>query len=258
MKIKKTILMLLSAALLIGCQPTVAGATGECHWYIKRNGNSCPFFPGEAEIIKEYNAYYIDQEASDNNEKVLYLTFDAGYENGNIEKILNTLSEENVPAGFFLLDNIILKNTDLVKRMASEGHTVCNHTKNHKNLSGADAQRISEDLGALEELYKEKTGLEMAKYFRFPEGKYSLDALRFVNDLGYKTVFWSFAYDDWDNSRQMQPEKAMNKILNNTHPGAIILLHPTSSTNAQILSGLIKEWRKMGYRFGTLDELTSK
>ena len=96
----------------------------------------------------------------------------------------------------------------------------------------------------------------MDMYFRFPEGKYSIEALECINKLGYKTVFWSFAYDDWDNGRQMNKEKAMKKILDHTHEGAIILLHPTSSTNAEILPDLIREWKSRGYRFGTLDELT--
>jgi peptidoglycan-N-acetylmuramic acid deacetylase len=97
----------------------------------------------------------------------------------------------------------------------------------------------------------------MSKYFRFPEGKYSIEAVKSVNELGYKTIFWSFAYDDWDNSRQPDKQKSIIKILSNTHSGEIILLHPTSSTNAEILPILIKEWRKMGYSFGTLDDLTN-
>lgn len=255
---KKILSILLSAILLTSRFAYPVSGQGECHWYLKRNGNNCPFFPEEAQHFDHYNAYYIDKNASEAGKKVLYLTFDAGYENGNIEKILDTLSEENITGAFFLLDNIILKNTDLVKRMANEGHTVCNHTKNHKNLSNADAQTISANLTALEALCKEKTDLDMAKYFRFPEGKYSIDALKIVNELGYKTVFWSFAYDDWDNSRQMSPEKAIKKILDNTHPGAVILLHPTSSTNAEILPTLIKEWKALGYTFGTLDQLTAQ
>jgi peptidoglycan-N-acetylmuramic acid deacetylase len=161
-----------------------------------------------------------------------------------------------VPAAFFVLDNLILKNADLVKRMTAEGHHVCNHTKNHKDLSEASFDQISNDLTDLEKLYEEKTGKELSKYFRFPEGKYSESALKCVAKLGYKTVFWSFAYDDWDNVRQPAPDKAIKKILENTHDGAVILLHPTSSTNAAILPVLIDQWRAMGYRFGTLDDLT--
>ena len=228
-----------------------------CHWYIKRNGTSRPNFPKEAEIIKEYGAYFVDDKLSDGSDvRRLYLTFDAGYENGNIEKILDVLCDESVPAAFFLLDNIILKNTDLVKRMTDDGHLVCNHTKNHKDLSSASLEEIKRDLEALENIYTDATGRSMSKYFRFPEGKYSIDALKCVQKLGYKTIFWSFGYDDWDNGRQLEAKKAIEKILSNTHNGAVILLHPTSKTNAEILPTLISEWKKMGYTFGTLDELT--
>ena len=231
-------------------------AVSEGHWYIKHNKGGRPIFPSDANALSEYNVYYIDKSCEEQGEKKIYLTFDAGYENGNVEKILDTLKRESVPAAFFLLDNIIIKNTDLVIRMVDEGHTVCNHTKNHKNLSHSTKEEIERNLLALEMIYKEKTGKDMAKYFRFPEGNYSIEAIKHVNDLGYKTIFWSFAYADWDNSRQQSRDKAIKKILENTHNGAVILLHPTSSTNAEILPTLIAEWRGMGYSFGTLDELT--
>ena len=232
--------------------PFFVSAEGSCHWYIKRRGRECPTFPPEAEKVSENGGFYVGKSG----EKKIYLTFDAGYENGNVEKILDTLNQENVPAAFFLLDNIIIKNPDLIKRMADEGHLVCNHTRNHKNLSSSSKEEIRQNLYSLEKICLEKTGVEMAKYFRFPEGRYSIDAIKSVNELGYKTVFWSFGYDDWDNQRQPDTEKAIAKILSNTHDGAVILLHPTSKTNADILPTLIKEWRKMEYSFGTLDELT--
>ena len=231
------------------------GATDSLHWYLKRNRNGTPTFPKEAEEIRQYGAYFIDDDVTD-DKKIIYLTFDAGYENGNVARILDILKEENVPAAFFLLDNIILKNTDLVLRMADEGHLVCNHTKNHKNLTSDSKEEIERNLRALEMIYEERTNREMAKYFRFPEGKYSIESLKCINDLGYKTIFWSFAYDDWDNCRQPDNAKAMKKILDNTHNGAVMLFHPTSETNAQIFSDLIKEWKNQGYSFGTLDQLT--
>ena len=244
---------ILTLPIILSC--VISSGAEDClHWYLKRAKGGAPGFPKEAEEISDYGAIYIDEGANELNKKI-YLTFDAGYENGNIEKILDTLKGENVPAAFFLLDNIILKNTDLVIRMAEEGHLVCNHTKNHKNLAFASQSEISNNLAALEMLYKEKTGREMAKYFRFPEGKYSISALKCVNDLGYSTVFWSFAYDDWDNARQPDESKAIKKILDNTHNGAIMLFHPTSETNARIFPTLIKKWKSMGYSFGSLDEL---
>lgn len=234
-----------------------AGASSTASsWYIKRNGNGTPTFSKDSKTVDNCNGYYIDKEAAKTGKKILYLTFDAGYENGNISNILDTLKKEKVPAAFFILDNLVLKNTDLVKRMAEEGHAVCNHTKNHRNLIYCSKEEITKNLSDLEKIYEEKTGYKMSKYFRFPEGKYNAETLEVVNKLGYTTVFWSFAYDDWDNERQPSAAKAMNKILSNTHDGAVILLHPTSKTNAEILPNLIKEWRAMGYTFGTLDELT--
>ena len=231
-----------------------AAAVARC-WYTKRNGHLPPMPPEDYEVLKRYGAYYINDSLGD-NEKKLYLTFDAGYENGNVEKILDILDAEGIKGAFFILDNLIVTNTALVKRMASEGHLVCNHTKRHKDLSLAEKNEIVSDLQALENLYREYTGNEMAKYFRFPEGKYSENALKTVYEMGYKTVFWSFAYEDWDNSKQPSKEYATKKILDNTHNGAIILLHPTSDTNAQILPTLISKWKSMGYSFGTLDELS--
>ncbi len=232
-------------------------AAGEgSSWYIKRNGNKRPEIQGEQEIIYKYDGYFIDKKLRDSDsQKILYLTFDLGYENGNTEKILNTLKEENIKAAFFVLDNIILKNTELVTRMAEEGHLICNHTKNHKNICKMTDAEIEKNLTDLERLYKEKTGYTMDKFFRFPEGRYSENALRCVKNMGYKTIFWSFAYDDWDNNRQMNEEKAINKILSNTHNGAVMLFHPTSKTNAAIFPSLIKAWRESGYSFGTLYDL---
>lgn len=251
----KTIYRLLALFMMLFFIPISVSAEGNLHWYIKRREGKSPIFPMEAELVKEYGGYYIDERANDEN-KVLYLTFDAGYENGNVEKILDILKKENVQAAFFLLDNIILKNTNLVIRMTDEGHLVCNHTKNHKDLSDSSIEEIKTDLCMLEDIYREKTGRELSKYFRFPEGKYSINAIKCVCELGYKTVFWSFAYEDWDNCKQPNKEWAINKIIKNTHNGAVMLFHPTSSTNAEILETLIKKWREMGYSFGSLDDLT--
>ncbi len=253
-KINKTLSFALVILMFLATAAT-ASAEGCLHWYIKRRPGKAPLFPREADEISAYNAYYIDKVAAEKGERKIYLTFDAGYENGNVEKILDVLKSENVPAAFFLLDNIILKNTDLVLRMADEGHLVCNHTKNHKNLSKCSKAEIENNLTALEKIYEERCGREMSKFFRFPEGSYSIDALKSLQDLGYKTVFWSFAYDDWDNGRQPNRKNAIRKVLDGTHEGAIMLFHPTSSTNAEILPELIKEWQKMGYSFGSLDEL---
>ena len=254
---KKLTTLLLCCFMILSMFCVNSSASGSYCWFIKRNGNGRPTFPEESEMVRKYNGYFID-DSLDENEKRLYLTFDAGYENGKIERVLDALKSEKAPAAFFVLDNLILKNTDTVIRMGDEGHLVCNHTKRHKDLSFADKGEIEKDLSALEEIYKEKTGREMARYFRFPEGRYSENAMKAICELGYKTVFWSFAYYDWDNSKQPSPDAAKKKILENTHNGAVILLHPTSATNAEILPELISAWREMGYSFGSLDELCGK
>ena len=221
-------------------------------WYCKRTGHDTPILESRFSFISDHGGYFL----GDPREKVLYLTFDAGYENGNIERILDTLKKHEVKGAFFILDNLIRRNTDLVVRMAEEGHTVCNHTAKHKDMTKVtDRAEFEKELTALSSVYHELTGHKMAKYYRPPEGKFSEENLAFADALGYKTIFWSFAYADWDNGKQPDPQKAVKLILENTHNGAVILLHPTSKTNADILETLILEWKKQGYRFGTLDEL---
>ena len=156
---------------------------------------------------------------------------------------------------FFILQNLIYKNADLVKRMRDEGHLVCNHTAHHKDMSSWERDAFLEELRGLETLYTERIGGEMAKYYRPPEGVFSRENLVYAAENGYKTIFWSFAYPDWDNNKQMTPEKAKAIILDNLHNGEVMLLHPTSDTNVQILAEIIRESRARGYRFGTLDEL---
>ena len=167
------------------------------------------------------------------------------------------MKQKQVTGAFFVLGNLVTKNTDLVKRMTDEGHLVCNHTDIHPDMTKkANIEDFKAELDALETKYKECTGLEMSKYFRPPEGRFSEQSMKFADQLGYKTIFWSFAYADWDNGAQMSPQAAKKKILDNIHNGAVILLHPTSSTNAAILGDVIDELKSQGYRFGTLDELT--
>jgi peptidoglycan-N-acetylmuramic acid deacetylase len=191
------------------------------------------------------------------SEKIAYLTFDAGYENGNVEKILDTLKEKGVVGAFFILKNLIDRNPDLVKRMCTEGHFVCNHTASHRDVSKFKSKdELSVELNVLNEKYKNLTGEDLKKYFRPPEGRFSKESLKFAEELGYKTVFWSFAYADWDNAKQPTPEYAKKKIYDNIHNGCVLLLHPTSSVNAEILGEVIDHMRNEGYTFGTLDDLS--
>jgi peptidoglycan-N-acetylmuramic acid deacetylase len=186
---------------------------------------------------------------------VIYLTFDVGYENGNVAKIMDVMKEEGVKGTFFILGNVIEREAELVKRMINEGHVVANHTLTHKNLAGKSESAFLEEIEGLEKKYKELTGKEISKFFRPPEGTFDQKMLEYANKKGYKTVFWSFAYADWDNNSQMSEKVALKKILDNVHNGEIMLLHPTSATNAKIMKNLIKELKSMGYCFATLEEL---
>ena len=255
--IKKAAVTCITFILLISClaNPVFAEAQG---WYVVRNKeHKQPMLDASQKIIEKYNGYYLDKRCGDDDsDKVVYLTFDAGYENGNIEKILDTLKENEVCGAFFILENLINRNTDLVVRMADEGHVVCNHTASHRDMTKVGSiEEFSAELFKLEQIYLEKTGREMAKLYRPPEGKYDEKTLAYANELGYKTIFWSFAYADWDNNNQPSGEKVMKIILDNIHNGAIILLHPTSKTNAEILPTLISTLKSMGYRFGNILEL---
>ena len=202
--------------------------------------------------LQQYDAAYIGNP----EEKVLYLTFDAGYENGCTAKILDVLKKQEVSAAFFLVGNYIEKNADLVRRMTQEGHIVGNHTLHHYDMSKlSDKEAFSKELTGLEDLYRDVTGQELPKYYRPPQGVYSEENLAMAKELGYKTVFWSLAYVDWNNDAQPTKEEAFAKLLPRTHNGAVVLLHSTSATNGEILEELLTKWKEEGYRFGTLEEL---
>lgn len=229
------------------------------HWYcVHEKDHKRPRVGGELAFVEELDGYYIDRNEHSNGDKVIYLTFDVGYENGNVAKTLDVLKEEGVTAAFFILGHVISNNTDLVLRMAQEGHTVCNHSVRHKNMSDWSNEDFLSELHALEEQYAQATGYRMAPYYRPPEGTFSRQNLECAKSNGYKTIFWSFAYPDWDNGKQIPGEKAKQIILENAHDGEVMLLHPTSATNAAILGDVIRSLKADGYRFGTLDELTQE
>ena len=252
---KKTVLFLCAICLVCVCLalPTQASIRSYSWYCAHVKDHERPTVGSELAFVEELDGYYLDRREE---EKVIYLTFDAGYENGNVASILDTLREENVPAAFFILGHLITKETELVKRMAREGHTVCNHTVHHKNMSDATSETFLSELRELESLYRTHVGEELSPYYRPPEGRFSRENLECAKENGYKTVFWSFAYPDWYNERQMSAEKAKAIILDNVHNGEVMLLHPTSATNAAILKDVIQTLKAQGYRFGTLDELT--
>ena len=220
-------------------------------WYCRKaEENQRPDCPYDEELLRENGAVYIGAD-----EKKVYLTFDAGYENGNVEKICGTLEKHGATGAFFVLKHFIEANPELTERLAANGNLICNHSLSHRDPAKLDETELRNEITGLETLYNKLTGREMAKFFRPPEGSFTESSLKTAASLGYKTVFWSLAYADWDNSRQPDPEKALELLLKRVHNGAVILLHPTSSTNAAILDRFLAELEERGYSFGSLDEL---
>ena len=183
-------------------------------------------------------------------------TFDAGYENGNTEKILDVLKKHHVSAAFFVVGTYIESNPELVKRMCKDGHIVGNHTWHHPDMSQMSTlESFQKELTDVEKIYKETTGKDMVRFYRPPQGKYSKENLKMAQDLGYKTFFWSLAYVDWYDTDQPTKAEAFDKLLKRIHPGAIVLLHSTSKTNADILDELLTKWKEMGYQIKPLTQL---
>ena len=258
------LLFLLAGAFILG------GQAGKLHSWQKSQATSASLLSestswglsfqkegerpvGNATInaLGKYHAYY----AEDTNERKIYLTFDAGYENGNTPAILEALKKHDVSATFFVVGNYLETSPDLVKRMLEEGHIVGNHSYHHPDMSRMDKDAFAKELGDLEALYEQTTGQPMMKFYRPPQGKYSENNLQIAKDLGYKTFFWSLAYVDWDQDKQPTHEEAFDKLLKRVHPGAIVLLHNTSKTNGEILDELLTKWEGMGYSFHALTEL---
>ena len=237
---------------LLALMTAQAGATAD-NWGLGFHENGKPPTGNvSSEYLAQYNARYL----GDTGKKVIYLTFDAGYENGCTAPILDTLAKHDVPAAFFIVGHYLASSPELVKRMTAEGHLVGNHTFHHPDMSKISSpEAFGEELASLETLYKTVTGRALPHYYRPPQGKYSETNLQQAQNLGYRTVFWSLAYVDWLQDKQPTREEAFAKLLPRVHPGAIVLLHSTSQTNADILDELLTKWKAEGYTFGTLDDL---
>lgn len=206
-----------------------------------------------AEKLAEYDAYYV----GDADEKVIYLTFDCGYENGNTQPILDALKKHNAPATFFVVGHFLETAPELVKRMVEDGHTVGNHTYHHPDMSKiSDKASFQKEMDDVKDLFKEIIGAELAMYYRPPQGKYSTANLKMAKEMGYSTFFWSLAYVDWNVDSQPGHEEALDKLTKRIHPGAIVLLHSTSKTNGEIMDELLCQWEEMGYTFAKLDNFT--
>ena len=220
------------------------------NWGLSFNKDNVPQGNATSEHLGQYNCYYVGNQ----NEKKIYLTFDAGYENGYTSNILDVLKKNKVSATFFIVGNYIETRPDLVKRMVAENHLVGNHTLNHPDMSKMQTMdQFKKEILTMEELYKNVTGKDMVKIYRPPQGKYSEENLKMAKELGYTTFFWSLAYVDWIKTKQPTREMAFEK-LSKIHPGAIVLLHSTSKTNSEILDDLIKKWKSEGYTFGSLND----
>lgn len=251
---KKILILLVAALTVISTAATVFAGRGFGWYCMRKKDHARPVCEPEMAFISEHSGYFI---GGDPDDKVLYLTFDAGYENGNVRRIVEVLDSHGAKGAFFVLENFIEKNEELVRKMRDGGHFICNHTCRHKDMSKTNGAEFEAELLALEDVAREH-GIELKKYYRPPEGRFSEENLIKAEQMGYATVFWSVAYADWDNNKQPPTEKAMRLLLENTHNGAVILLHPTSKTNADILDALLTAWENDGYRFGTLDELTGR
>ncbi len=255
MKLFKHLLALLIIFALIQTKAS-AVENNRINWYYKTDSqNSRPQILQGTKVKGLEKSLYLGPE----DDKTVYLTFDAGYSNENLITILDVLKERNIKAAFFILPGIIKNSPETVIRMAEEGHLVCNHTTTHGDMSKIKSiEELKKELSGVEQDYFNLTGKEMEKYFRPPEGAFSEKTLEFCSDLGYTPVFWSFAYADWDKNKQPDTEYAKNKILSNAHNGMVILLHPTSKTNAEIFDDVLTDFENMGYSFGTLHQLKEK
>lgn len=229
----------------------------ELNWYYVGKGkDQIAEAPRESiDFLKENSAYYLGDTLS----KVLYLTFDEGYENGHTGQILDILNEYKVPATFFVVKPYITKEPELIKRMVAEGHIVGNHSVHHPSMAQIhDKEKFEAELKGVEDAYKELIGEDMPKFFRPPMGKYSKESLQMTKDLGYKTIFWSFAYKDWLVNNQPTEDYAIQKIGKGAHPGAIMLLHAVSTTNTKVLATIIKTCQQEGYEFKSLNDLPTE
>lgn len=219
--------------------------------FVKKKNTEPEIYKSTQELFASYNTYYVDPSRT----RTIYLTFDEGYENGYTAMILDTLKEHDVKAAFFITGPYLDKETELVDRMVNEGHIVGNHTVNHPNLHKlSDPQKMAEEFRELNSKFFEKYGKNM-EYMRPPEGEYSQRVLAVANNLGYKTILWSFAYKDWDTKTQKGADYAFNQVTPYLHNGAILLLHAVSKDNAQALGDIITYAKNQGYTFASLDEL---
>lgn len=254
---KKNIILIIISLLLViaitfSCKHYISGSKNT-NWGLSfQEKGMSPTGNASVEYLKNFNSYFL----GDTTKKEIYITFDAGYEAGYMPQILEALKKHNVKATFFVVGTLIESDPGTIKAIADDGHYVGNHTMHHPNMSKISTmESFKKEIEDVEILYKELTGRDLDKFYRPPQGVYSEENLKMANELGYKTIFWSLAYVDWYKNNQPTHEEAFNKLLPRLHNGAVILLHSTSKTNAQILDELLTKIENLGYTFGDLANL---
>ena len=220
-------------------------------WYFIRNDqHQMPGTNAEyKELLAQHQAFYI----LPNDRQNIYLTFDCGYELGYTSQILDTLAAQNVKAAFFITGQYIKTQPDLVRRMHEEGHLVCNHSFNHPDFSTISQSKLEQEITSLESLYRDLTGQDMDKYLRPPMGNFNANSLQWTKALGYSSVFWSMAWKDWDPQQQPGADYVYQHVIDNIHPGAVILMHAVSESDTQALEKTITTLLSQGYVFSTFD-----
>lgn len=244
--------LLFSVFMILGFLLIPAVSAASYGWGFKRNDNhETPDIGKYAQEIEGTSSYYIGDE----KEKVVYLTFDAGYDNGNMEKILKTLKEKDVKSTFFLTGDFLTRESELVKMIDEDGHIVANHSWGHKNITTLSKENLQKELTKVEDKYKELTGKDMVKFFRPPAGNFNKQSLKIIQELGYKTFFWSIAFKDWERGKSQGLQFSYDSVINNLHNGAIILMHTVSDDNVNALSLIIDGIRNAGYKIENLDQI---
>ncbi len=219
-------------------------------WGFSRNSkHQVPDIGKYQKEIEGTNSYYVG------NKENVYLTFDAGYDNGVLSKILDTLKEKNVKASFFITGDFVKRFPELTKRIVDEGHIACNHSYSHKKITTLSKVELENDLHKLEDSFYELTQTKMPLYFRPPEGNFDQKSLNYLKEMGYKTIFWSIAYVDWNTKKQNGADYCVKTIMDNLHDGAIILMHSVSISNAEALPTIIDKITLEGYQFKTVLDL---
>lgn len=228
----------------------------ELHWGFKKAKDEIPPDAGASfnELLKKHGALY----KGNDKDKVIYLTFDNGYEAGHTESILDTLKKEQIPATFFLTGHYLTSATPLVKRMVEDGHIIGNHSYDHPNMANLSAKGMQDEWQRFDEKLKELTGVERTVYARPPKGIFNDKLLEVGNQLGYRHIFWSVAFVDWHEDKPRGKDYAYQELMNQLHPGALILMHTVSSDNAEALPDFIRDAQKKGYIFKSLDDLVAE